>query len=286
MQIDLVKWEDKSWFNFILWIYRKSIFLYPKQFRLCFGTEMIYIFNELLIESSQKSFWTLLLFLGREIINAPKSIFQQHMEARSFWLRPYPINMLAFIIGFTLLGMIEQGFIGLYGWAFACLSFGIIGGVFGLAISIALVSSRKILFTMGGAVGFVLANTVVKQAYFRTFPEAYIEPGEGIYFLIPFLLPILAGSIFGLFIGLASGNMRSFFRWTVVGGVAMMSGFFMNRLIAALMLSYVFTTTPALISQMISPALISYLLLPYVLEGIFLGSIFAKNTQRRISITI
>lgn len=286
MQVDLVKWDDKNWFNFISWIYRKSIFLYPKQFRVCFGTEMVYIFNEMFIESSQKSFRDLLLFLGREIINAPKSIFQQHMEARSFWLRPYPVNMLAFIIGFTLLGMIEQGVIGFYGWAFACFYFGLIGGVFGLAISIALGSPRKILFTVGGTLGFVLANTVVKQAYFIIFPEALSTPGEGFYFLIPFLYPILIGSVFGVFIGLASGNVRGLFRWTVVGSLAMLSGFFVNRLLAALMLSYVFSTSPALINQTNGLALIIYLLLPYLLEGILLGSIFAKNSQRIQVITI
>jgi len=285
MRVHPEEWQGNTWRNIASWIYMASLGMYPKTFFDRFGSEMNDVFKEALDEHAQKGILNTILFIVRELIETPISIFNQHLSVKSFLVQAFPINIIAFTFGFTLLGLID---VMKYSLNLAWIQGGLInflilifiGGLFSLAIGSILDPRRKYLFALCGAVGFLLANTLVKQAFFWVFPDAFIAPGIGVNFLIPFLSPILTGSVFGLFIGVASGNWRGLLRWTSLGSVALLAGFFVNRLSAALLQSFLFHSP----NQDITQIGIGGLMIPYLLEGMLLGILFGGITQRRISV--
>ncbi|MCL4562534.1 MAG: hypothetical protein M1281_18220 [Chloroflexi bacterium] len=271
------------------WWYRAILRLYPPSFRRRFGTEMKGVFEEALDEHTRNGPLEVALFLGREVIETPLSILDQHLAAKSFWVRPYPINLLAFTLGFTLLGLIDvwnasQGLTGIRGCLVNLLSLVFAGGTGSLAIGSILNPNRKSLFILCGAVGFLLANTLMKQIYLGIFPDAFTAPGSGISFLVPFLFPLLIGSIFGLFVGIANRSWRSLIRFTGWGGLALLAGFFVNRLSAALMQSYLFPSSLHGLAPAGSGWSFAYLVIPSLLEGMLLGALFGKITQRDVTV--
>ncbi len=289
MQVHPEEWHRNTWFRIASWIYLAGLCLYPKSFRKRFGAEMNEVFKEALVEHIQKGSLNTCLFLGRELIEAPISILNQHLAAKSFWGQPYPINILAFTFGFTLLGLNEvlnfyQVLNGFQIYLLNLLSYLLVGGVGGLAIGSIFDPQRRKLFAFSGAVGFLLANTLGTQLYFRIFPDAFTTIGNGIYFLIPFLYPILTGSIFGFFLGIANRNWCGLFRYTGIGSLVLFVGFFVNRLSDALMQSYLFSSSFQGVVQTGSGSLFVYLVLPYLLEGILVGTLFGGITQRSVPI--
>ena len=265
-------------------LYLAGLSLYPLRFRDRFASEMHEVFKEALAEQARKGPVHTLIFIARELIEAPLSILDQHLDEKSFWVQPFPLNFLAFTFGFTLLGLqdvfkYDLNLVWMQGWlpSLLCLVFS--GALISLAIGSILNPRKKHLFVLYGAAGFLLANTSVQQAYLRVFPDAFLVPGVGAEFLIPFLLPILIGSVFGLFIGTASGNWRGVLRWTGWGGLALLAGFIINRLSAALMQSYLFNSP----TQDIVHFGLGGLLVPYLLEGMLLGCLFGRITKRGIT---
>jgi hypothetical protein len=289
MQIPSEKWHQNICFSMATRIYRVGLCLYPKSFRKRFGTEMNDVFKEALVEHTLKGSLNTFLFLGRELIEAPMSILNQHLAVDSFWGQPYPINILAFTIGFTLLGINEvlnfyQTCNGFQIYLLNLLSYLLVGGLGGMAIGSAHDPHGKKLFAFNGAIGFLLANTLGTQLYIRVFPDVFTTTGSGIYFLIPFLYPIYTGSIFGIFLGLANRNWHGLFRYTGIASLALFAGFIVNRLSDALMQSYLFHNSFQGIVQTGSVSLFIYLVLPYLLEGVLLGTLFGGITQRNISV--
>jgi hypothetical protein len=285
MQTYPEEWTGNIRRNIAFRIYLSTLNLYPKSFRDRFGSEMEDVFQEALDEHVQKGRLNTLIFIGRELIEAPGSILNQHLSLKSFWVRPFPMNILAFTFGFILLGLSDGLKYSLrLAWAqsdwFDFLSLIFIGSLVSLALGSSLNPHRKRLFTLCGAVGFLLANTLVKQTYFNFFPDAFTAPSIGIYFLLPFLCPLLTGSVFGLFIGAASGTLRSLFQWIGWGGLVLLAGFFVNRVSASLMQSYFFHSPNQDIVQI---GMIGFLM-PYLFEGILLGILFGGITQRHISV--
>ncbi|MCE5208347.1 MAG: hypothetical protein LLG42_08555 [Chloroflexi bacterium] len=243
------------------------------------------IFLEAFEEKTQQGLWYILLFLIRELIDAPISILNQHLVTKSFWVQPYPMNIFAFMFSFSLVGLLNvwntlQTFTGIQGYLINLLSLAIAGGVIGLAIGCTLDPRKKILFTLCGTVGFIQANTFVQQGLFSIFPYAFTTPGEGIYFLLPFLFPIVEGGVFGLFIGLASRNWHSLLRFSGLGSLALFTGFFVNRLSAALMQSYLFHSA----TQSVAQTNIIGFFIPYLLEGAIMGTLFGGVTKKYISV--
>ncbi len=265
-------------------VYRMGLSLYPKAFRERFGAEMHEIFLEALDECAHQGAWNALQFVGREIIETPGSILEQHLARKTFWTKPYPINLLAFTLGFLLLGLIDTGINamvldGSSGYSIYLLSVLAVGGCGGLAIGAALNAPKKLQFAICGAAGFLLAHTLVQQMFFRFFPDAFLAPGTGIGFLIPFLYPFLQGSIFGLLIGLATRSWRATLRFVTAGGLALLAGFFVRRLSAALVQSFMFHSPTQDIVQTGTAGLLFFIVIPCLLEGALLGMIFGKTSQ-------
>jgi hypothetical protein len=288
MQVHPEEEHRNTWFRIASWIYRTGLCLYPKSFRKRFGTEMNEVFKEALVEHTQKGSLHTCLFLGREMIEVPISILNQHLAAKSFWEQPYTINILAFTFGFTLLGLNEvldfyQVLNGSQIYLLNLLGYLLIGEMGGLAIG-SIDHHRRKFFALNGAAGFLIANTLGAQLYFRIFPDAFTTTRSGIYFLIPFLYPILTGSIFGFFLGIANRNWRGLFRYTGIGSLVLFVGFFINRLSDALMQSYLFHSSFQGIVQTGSGSLFVYLVLPYLLEGILVGTLFGRITQRSVPV--
>ena len=285
MRVHPKNWSENIWRKFISRIYLASLSLYPKIFKDSFGSEMNDVFREAFAEQAQKGPLHTIIFIGREMIEAPVCILNQHLEEKSFWVQPFPLNILAFTFGFILLGLHDVlkyalNLVWMQGWLINILCLIFIGAIVSLAIGSILNPRKKHLFALCGAIGFLLANTLVQQGYLRIFPDAFLAPGIGLGFLIPFLLPILIGSVFGLFIGAATGNWHGVFRWTVWGGLALFAGFIINRLSAALMQSYLFHSP----TQDIVLMGIGGFLIPYLLEGMLLGFLFGGITKRRITV--
>ncbi len=273
------------------WIYLFSLYLYPKRFRARFGQEMGEVFQQAFAEHAQNGIISLLGFLSRELIEAPLSILSQHISGKSFRERPYFVNIFAFTIGCIPFGIIEGlkiylGFDGGVAYWVALLSYAFAGGIGGLAVGSILNPQRKIRFALSGALGFLLANTLLRKIFDGFFPDAFLAPGSGIGFWVPFLFPILGGSLFGLFIGAANRKWADLFRFVSWGSLALLAGFFVNRLSSALMQSYWFNSSIPGIAQTDFVALFVYLLLPYLLEGLLLGTLFGRAAQRSMALAV
>jgi hypothetical protein len=268
-----------SW-AFIVRLYNASLRLYPRSFRQRFEREMQDIFREALRDHGEQGSYVVMRFLLRELFEAPGSILNQHLEARTGWLQPYPLSIIVFSIVFVLLGLVENipVFQQRFGWFGYLLTLLLIGCVCGLATGL-YHPGRKRLFLVGGAMGFLLANTTVKSFFFQLFPEAMAVPGVGWRFLIPFLYPILTGSVFGFFIGIAYGTWRGFFHWVIRSSIGFFAGFFINRLSAALMQSFLLPSSTQNVNNLIG--VISFLLIPYLLQGILLGTVFGAVSQKQ-----
>lgn len=265
-------------------VYRMGLSLYPKAFRERFGAEMHETFLEALDECAHQGTWNTLQLMGREIIETPGSILEQHLARKSFWTKPYPINLLAFTLGFLLLGLIDTGINamvldGSSGYSIYLLSVLAVGGCGGLAIGAALNAPKKPHFAICGAAGFLLAHTLVQQMFFHFFPNAFLAPGTGISFVIPFLYPFLQGSVFGLLIGFATRNLHATLRFVTAGGLALLAGFFVRRLSAALVQSFMFHSPTQDIVQTGTAGLLFFIVIPCLLEGALLGMIFGKTSQ-------
>jgi len=89
-----------EWQAFVSEIYRASLLLYPKSFRSQFGSEMHQIFRDALKEQAQGGLPRVFTFLGREILEAPASILDQHFQLCFRRRQPYLMSMLAFAAGF------------------------------------------------------------------------------------------------------------------------------------------------------------------------------------------
>lgn len=270
--------------TFIGRLYDTSLRLYPRSFRQQFEREMQDIFREALKDHGEQGSSMVMRFLLRELFEAPGSILNQHLETRTGWLQPYPLSIGVFSIVFVLLGLIEnipvfQQWFGWFGYLLALL---LIGCVCGLVTGL-YHPGRKRLFLLGGAMGFLFANTLVKSFFFHLFPEAMAVPGVGWRFLIPFLYPILMGSVFGLFIGIASGTWRGLFQWVSWSSFGFFAGFFINRLSAALMQNFLLPSPTQNVTSLVG--VIFFLLVPFFLQGILLGTVFGgvSQKQRRIA---
>ncbi len=273
------------------WIYLFSIYLYPKSFRVRFGQEMGEVFRQAFAEHAQNGIVSLLGFLSRELIEAPLSILSQHISGKSFRERPYFVNIFAFTVGCIPLGIIEElkiylGFGGGVAYWISLLSYAFAGGIGGLAIGSLLNPRRRIRFVVSGALGFLLANTFLWKIFDGFFPDAFSAPGIGSGFWVPFLFPILGGSLFGLFLGAANRKWADLFRFVCWGSLALLAGFFVNRLSSALMQSYWFNNSIPSIAQTDFVALFVYLLLPYLLEGLLLGTLFGRAAQRSMALAV
>lgn len=290
MQLHSGNWGRDRFLRIVSRIYRISLCLYPKSFHKRFGAEMYDVFQEALIEHTRKGCLHTSLFLGRELIEAPMNILNQHFAVDSFWKQPYPINILTFTFGFTLLGIstvlnFYQTLNGFQVYLLTLFCYLLVGGLGGTAIGTGHDPRKKKLFAFCGAIGSLLANTLGTQLTLQFFPDAFTPTGNGITFLSPFLHPILSGSIFGLFLGLANGNWHGVFRYIGIGCLAQFTGFFVNRLCDALMQSYLFHNSFQGINQTSSKSLfIIYLLLPYLLEGLSIGILYGGITQRSIPV--
>ena len=272
------------WKNFVELVYCALLSLYPKCFRDRFGVEMKLLFNEALHENREFGFLQTFRFLSRELIEAPISILDQHLIERPKWLRPYPMNLFIFSIGFLFIGFLESGENMDNGGLASIIVFLLVGGLGGLAVGINFDTSRKKQFFLCGAIGFLCAKTFITYFFFRTFPNAFVSPGDGFNFLIPFFYPTLIGSVYGLFLGIATSRWRSLLKFMVYTSGAFFAGFFVNRFFSALMQSYVLRSPTQSISQTGTVGLLLFIMIPYLLQGIMLGLAFGRISQRRVPI--
>lgn len=267
----------------IVRLYDAGLRLYPRCFRQRFEREMQDIFREALKDHGEQGSSVVIRFLLRELFEAPGSLLNQHLDARTGWLQPYPLSIGVFSIVFVLLGLIENisMFQQRFGWFGYLLALLLIGCICGLATGL-YHPGRKKLFLLGGAMGFLFANTLVKSIFFQFFPEAMAVPGVGWRFLIPFLYPILMGSMFGLFIGIASGTWRGLLQWVSWSSIGFCAGFIINRLSAALMQSFLLHSPTQNVTNLLG--VIFFLLIPYLLQGILLGTVFGGVSQKQRTI--
>ena len=78
-------WPENTLRNITSRIYLASLCLYPKNFNDRFRSEMNDVFKEALAEQAQKGPINTLIFIGRELIEAPVSILNQHLDEKTFW---------------------------------------------------------------------------------------------------------------------------------------------------------------------------------------------------------
>ncbi len=270
MQAPAEAWYGSTCRRIAFWVYRVMLRLYPKSFRRCFASEMSAVFAEALDECARQGLLRLLVFLAQEILDAPLSILRQHMAEKAFRLRLNPVNMLAFTLGSILIGLAgtseiyqffgdERTWIFLFGFLF-------VGATSGLAIGSIVAPHQKKLFAAVGAAGFLLVNMWYGQFIFSTF-------------LIPLFYPLLMGMIIGLFLGIANSSMRIFLCWTGMGCLALLAGFFANRLSASLIQSFIFHSPTQDILAI--PGLLAYIVIPFLLEGMLLGTLFSGLRSRK-----
>jgi hypothetical protein len=281
---------------FVRKAYQTLLRLYPNGFRGQFEQEMSEVFEQALAENLQQSSVLALGFLVHEVIDAPGCIAREHIAARAGgygvpFQASHPrlwsslVGALAFGMGFAVLGFTDvlretYGYPateGLHILGILCA-----GGFGGLGLGWVMDERRKSLFALWGAVGFVFAQIFVNAVYTGIFPNALSTPAENWQdFLIAFLYPLGTGCVFGLLVGAASPHKKCRLPLMVSGGLALMGGFFLNRLSAALMLSYLL---PVSAGAFLTPSggwsLIVYILVPYLLEGALLGALLGSTARR------
>jgi hypothetical protein len=238
--------------------YQASLFLYPKSFRCRFGSEMAAVFEEALDEKAQNGFLAILFFLGRELIEAPISILKQHCVINTIRARTCFNLILAFTLGFGLLGLIDlfhetNSSVGILGYLVNLFNNIIAGGLGGLAIGVILAPHMKAFFALCGMVGCLLL---------------FIFPNP------------VASCIFYFVLGLVFWNWRGLLRLAGFGSLALLVALFMNRLSAALVQSYIFHSP----SQTFAQTGISMILIPYLVEGIFLGIFFGGMAPESLAV--
>ncbi len=263
-------------------IYRASLVFYPRAYQKRFGSEMTAIFGDVLEEKTrQGGLRAAGSFLLREYLDAPSSIISQHLEAKSGRQN----FVLAFTIGFGLFGLANGIFEGqdhLFHSLMTILILAAVGGVTGLAIASAVEPERMKTFAVCGAVGFLLANTLGEGMFRRLFHFSPQTSGVGWEFFMPFLCPILQGIIFGLFLGAAHGTWRGLLRWSSISSLAFLAGFFLNRLSASLLQSYVVKSATQDIFLTGAAGLVFFFLIPYLLQGLLLGVLLGGASRRRL----
>ena len=187
----------KLWMRVAVLVYRASLVFYPRDYQKRFGGEMTAIFGDALEEKSRQGGLRAGAFLLREYLDAPSSIFSQHLEAKS----GRQIQVLAFTIGFGLFGLangIFQDQDNLFRSLTTILILAAVGGITGLAIGSVVAPERVRGFAGYGAAGFLLANTLGEGLFHRLFHFSPLTSGMGWEFFVPFLCPILQGNYFWL----------------------------------------------------------------------------------------
>jgi hypothetical protein len=265
--------------------YQILLLLYPREFRNRFGAEMHGVFVEALAENREQSFWNVFQFLWHEFTEAPASIFDQHQAARSPWLQPYHLNLSAFTLGFILIGVYDS--INTFNWLnfihfdqsffFLLITYLLTGGLGGLAIGCALGPTHKKFFVLSGSIGFLLANLFSLQIFKLYFPDAMTSTQTGWATYLPLLFPLMTGVIYGFFIAIPTVKWRIALRCVWMSMLAFLAGYFVNRLSAALMQSYLFPGS--LLGKAHQANYLIYIFVPDILEGLLLGVIFGGLAQ-------
>lgn len=272
----------KLWMRVAVLVYRASLVFYPRDYQKRFGGEMTVIFGDALEEKSrQGGLRAAGSFLLRECLDAPSSVFSQHLGVKS----GRQIHVLAFTIGFGLFGLangVFQGQDNLFRSLATMLILAAVGGITGLAIGSVVAPEKGRVFAVFGAAGFLLANTLGEGLFHRLFHFSPQTSEIGWEFFAPFLCPILQGIIFGLFLGAAHGTWRGLLRWSSISSLAFLAGFFLNRLSASLLQSYVVKSATQDIFLTGVVGLIFFILIPYLLQGLLLGVLFGRASQRRL----
>jgi hypothetical protein len=271
----------KLWMRAAVLVYRASLVFYPRDYQKRFGGEMTAIFSDALEEKAQQGGRRAGFFMLREYLDAPSSIISQYLEAKS-GRQNY---VLAFTIGFGLFGLanvIFEGQDNLFRSLTTILILAVVGGVTGLAIASAVEPEKMKTFGVCGAAGFLLANTLGEGLFRRLFHFTPLMSGIGWEFFMPFLCPILQGIIFGLFLGAAQGTWRGLLRWSSISSLAFLAGFFLNRLSASLLQSYVVKSATQDIFLTGAAGLVFFILIPYLLQGLLLGILFGKASHGRL----
>ena len=94
----------------------------------------------------------------------------------------------------------------------------------------------------------------------------------------------MMGSVYGLFTGAASGNLRHIIRLTTWGSLALTGGFMLNRLSAALIQSYLVQSPTQDFIQTGWTGILAYLIVPYLLEGMLLGILTCGIAKRKFAL--
>lgn len=240
------------------WVYQSSLAFYPECFRNRFGSEMAWVFEEALDEQAQKGWPSTLAFLGREFIEVPVSIIIQHFLFKKFWLQSYLKVILAFTFGFSLLGLMElllnsADRTGIPRYLMVLTTTIVAGGLAGLSFGIILTPNLKKILSLCGMAVFLLL---------------WIFPN------------FLVGCSFYLILGITLWSRRDLLRLAAYGSLALVVAFFVNRLSAALVQSYVFHSPSQALAQT-GPTMI---LIPYLCVGLSLGLLLGRIAPQQAAL--
>jgi hypothetical protein len=271
MQPDMDAWIGRGCRKAVSQVYRAILCLYPNRFRRRFGPEMNAIFMEAFDNCAHQGRFFLLVFLARELLEAPYSILGQHISEETGWLRSISMNLLPFTSGFILIGLLstwneyqvimrDQEWVYLFGYVLA-------GGISGLGVSNIVAPRQKRLFAAGGSISALWAFMQYGQLCFCAF-------------MVSIFYPLLMGCIIGLFLWRRNGRFGSFLRWAGLGILVTLASFFVNRFSSALIQSYVFRSP---IQDFVTTGLfglLAYIVFPYLLEGMLLGTLMSGITHK------
>lgn len=73
---------ESRFVRLVLWIYRRLLRLYPRDFRSVFASEMQHVFTKALNDADQQGGWAIAGIALREIRDLPVALFLQHLHER------------------------------------------------------------------------------------------------------------------------------------------------------------------------------------------------------------
>jgi len=230
-------------------LYRSGLRLYPKDFREQFAVEMTDVFSQALDVHIRLGTFTAFCFLAREFIDTPLCALRRFFLSRAGAIKTYLIVIFLYSVSFTLLGLFNliqasHSLTSVQVQIVIRLGHAVICGLGGLTVGILLHPRRQITFA---ALGMCFS-------------------------LVHFLFPSLAIELLICGAGVIVMKKAYFLRLAGYGTLILFVGWFVNRLAAALVQSYVFHSPTQLLSQT-GPAMVW---LPFAVTGVMLGVLMGR----------
>ncbi len=275
-------------------LYSALLYLYPRAFRQAFGKEMRYVFAEVLRDSRRRGSLGLLRFALREFGELPYSVLREQASPlykaglMLFSRRPLWTAIMGYALGFMLMRLPHaltpilpwMGFwLGIPAYFLIIFLSGWIGGTL-LGFSIRREGSRW--FGLMGGLSQLVCYFVINRLLTLWIGDR-VTTTSITEVLAVLLWPGLNGLLIGGLLGSFRENARYILRFAGFGTIGFVLGYLADRLVAALMQSYLLDPAYNPIPELAGLWSVLFWLVPQLIYGAVIGlSLGLANRKARM----